>query len=99
MKYIPFLLCIIGGVLLLIPAGDTDVAYSDVLGKAHIADRASKIAALKQVSRMSDPQTKSKAWAELDQREFAKNFDEWGNTVAKAIQDGSEDVLIKALEK
>jgi hypothetical protein len=99
MKYVPFLLCIIGGALLLIPAGNTDVAFSDVLGKAHIADRASKIEALKQVSRMSDPQSKAKAWTELDQKEFAKNFDEWGNTVAKAIQDGHEAELIKALEK
>ena len=99
MKYIPVFMGIIGGLLMLIPAGDTDVAYSDVLGKAHIADRASKIDALKQVSRMSDPKAKATAWAELDQREFAKNFDDWGKTVADAIHNGREADLIKAMEK
>lgn len=98
MKYIPFILGFVGGILLLIPA-DTSVSYSDVLSEAHAADRASKIAALQQVSRMSDPKAKATAWAELDQREFAKNFDKWGKTVADAIHNGREADLIKALEK
>ena len=99
MKYVPFILMLLGGCLLLVPGGDTDVAFSDTLSQAYKADRLSKIAALKQVSRMdSDPQAKSKAFSELDRTEFLKNFEAWGKTVSAAIQDGKEVELVDILE-
>ncbi len=99
MKIIPFILCIVGGLIMLVPGGDTDVAFSDTLSQAYKADRLSKIAALKQVSRMdSDPQAKSKAFSELDRTEFIKNFEAWGKTVSAAIQDGKEAELVEILE-
>ena len=104
MRILASVLMIAGGGLLLIPkpGGDTDVAVvKTVLTQAYEADRASKVATLRQLAAMSGSSTeeRAKAWEEMDRAEFSKNFDEMGNVVSKAIREGKELDLAKAWEK
>lgn len=101
MKYLPTILMIIGGSLLLIPGGDTDVTFSDTLSEAYRADRQSKVETLQRLSQMvgSTVEDRSTAWAEMDKAGFAKAFEAVGNDVSVAIEKNKEADLAKAWSK
>ncbi len=97
MKYLPAILMIIGGCLLVIP-GDTDVAFSDTLSAAYKADRAAKVENLQRLAQMtgSTVEARSNAWAEMDMKSFGIAFDAVGNDVSEAILKNKEAELAKA---
>jgi hypothetical protein len=101
MKYLPMVLMLIGGSLLLVPGGDTDVAFSDTLATAYKADRQSKVATLLRLSQMtgSSVEARSTAWEEMDRAGFAKAFETVGNDVSVAIEKNTEGDLAKAWGK
>ena len=101
MKYLPTILMIIGGSLLLVPGGDKDVAFSDTLADAYKADRQSKVETLQRLSQMTGTsvEARSTAWAEMDRAGFAKAFETVGNDVSVAIEKNKEADLAKAWSK
>lgn len=101
MKYLPAILMLIGGCLLLVPTGDTDVAFSDTLSVAYKADRTAKVENLQRLAQMtgSTAEARAKAWSELDMAAYGKAFDTVGDDVSVAIEKNKEADLAKAWSK
>lgn len=101
MKYLPTILMIIGGSLLLVPGGDKDVAFSDTLSAAHQMDRQLKVENLQRLAQMtgSTSEARATAWAEMDRAAFGKAYDKVGDDVAVAIDKNKEADLAKAWSK
>jgi hypothetical protein len=101
MKYLPAILMLIGGCLLLVPTGDTDVAFSDTLSVAYQADRTAKVENLRRLAQMtgSTAEARSKAWTEMDMKSFGVAFDKVGDDVSEAILKNKEADLAKAWSK
>lgn len=101
MKYLPAILMIIGGSLLLAPGGGTEVAFSDTLSAAHQMDRQLKVENLQRLAQMtgSTAEARATAWAEMDRAAFGKAYDQVGNDVSLAIDKNQEADLAKAWSK
>lgn len=101
MKYLPTILMIIGGSLLLVPGGDKDVTFSDTLSAAHQTDRQLKVENLQRLAQMtgSTVEVRATAWAEMDQAAFGKAYDKVGDDVSVAIEKNKEADLAKAWSK
>jgi hypothetical protein len=92
MKYLPAILMLIGGALLIVPQGTDGVASVSVLQKAYQMDKDAKVANLRTVAAMTGAsvEERAKAWSELDREAYGKAFDEPANAVSQAILDNKE---------